>query len=239
MLIDRKQIIETLRYGLALPTESHFNPNSAEYNTNLKPYPYDPARAVQLLDEVGWRDTDGDGIRDKDGVPFKFEFLAPAGSVFTSQLMSVLKEAFRKVGIEMTERTIEFTVLVDNLRDHKFDASNLIWVSPLLSDPYQIWHSSSIANRGSNYASFNNPESDHLIEQARLEFDPVKRREIYWRWQEIIYDEQPYTFLLVPKDVLVYHKRFQNVKVYPPDPAFDIREWFVPQSLQRYTPAPN
>jgi len=165
--------------------------------------------------------------------------LAPAGSVFTSQLMSVLKEAFRKVGIEMTERTIEFTVLVDNLRDHKFDASNLIWVSPLLSDPYQIWHSSSIANRGSNYASFNNPESDHLIEQARLEFDPVKRREIYWRWQEIIYDEQPYTFLLVPKDVLVYHKRFQNVKVYPPDPAFDIREWFVPQALQKYTSAPN
>jgi peptide/nickel transport system substrate-binding protein len=61
---------------------------------------------------------------------------------------------------------------------------------------------------------------------------------MYWRWQEIVYDEQPYTFLYFARDSTAYHKRFQNVKFYPPDPAYDIREWFVPKGLQRYTPAP-
>ena len=235
MLIDRRQIIETLRYGLAMPTESHFNPNSLDYNKNLKPIPYDPVRAMQLLDEAGWKDTNGDGVRDKDGIPFRFEFLGSAGSVFTQQLLPVLRESFRKAGIDMTERLIEFTVQVENLRDHKFDASSLLWVSPLIGDPYQIWHSSSIANRGSNYVSFRSAEADRLIEEARTEFDPEKRRQLYWRWQEIIYDEHPYTFLFVPNDAFAYHKRLQNVKVYPPDPAYDLLEWYVPAGSQKYT----
>jgi peptide/nickel transport system substrate-binding protein len=238
MLIDRQQILDTIRFGMGVVTDSHFNPSSADYNKNLKTFPYDPVRAAQLLDEAGWKDTDGDGIRDKDGVPFRFEFLGPAGSVFTIQLMPVLRESFRKVGIDMTERIIEFTVMIENLRDHQFDASTLVWISTLIGDPYQVWHSSSAENRGSNYASFKNPEADRLIEQARTEFDPEKRRELYWRWQEIIHDEQPYTFLYVPKDAFAYHKRLHNVNVHPPDPQHDILEWFVPRASQKYTAAP-
>ena len=239
MLIDRKQIIETLRGGLAQLTESHFNPNSPDYNKNLQPIPFDPAGAAQLLDESGWKDSNGDGIRDKDGIPFRFEFIGSANSVFTAQLMPVLREQFRKAGIEMKERLLEFNVQVENLRDHKFDATTLLWVSPLLADPYSIWHSSSIANRGSNYASFRNAESDRLLEQARTEFDSDKRRQLYYRWQEIIYDEQPYTFLYVPRDPAAYQKRFQNVNWYPPDPAYNLLEWFAPTASQKYGNAPN
>jgi len=238
MLIDRKQIIETLRFGLGELSESHFNPNSPDYNTNLKPYPYDPARAAQLLDEAGWKDTDGDGVRDKDGVPFRFEFLGTANSVFISQLLPILKEEFRKAGIDMRERMIEFTVVVNSMRDHHFDASSLIWVTPLVGDPYEVWHTKSIANRGSNYAGFSNAEADRLLDEARVEFDPERRRKLYWRWQEIIYDEQPYVFLYVPEDVAAYQKRFQNAKWYPPDPAYDLHEWFVPTISQRYSQSP-
>jgi peptide/nickel transport system substrate-binding protein len=238
MLVDKKQIIETLRFGLGTLTEAHFNPKSPDYNKNLKPYPYDPKRAAQLLDEAGWKDTNGDGIRDKDGIPFRFEFLGTANSVFTSQLLPILKEEFRKAGIDMTERLIEFTVQVNSMRDHKFDASSLLWISPLVGDPYQIWHTKSIANRGSNYAGFSNAEADRLIEQARLEFDPEKRRQLYWRWQEIIYDEQPYVFLYVPEDPAAYQKRFENVRWYPPDPAYDLLEWYVAAASQRYREAP-
>jgi peptide/nickel transport system substrate-binding protein len=138
----------------------------------------------------------------------------------------------------MRERLIEFTVQVENLKDHRFDASSLLWVSPLIGDPYQIWHSKSIPNRGSNYASFSNAEADRLLEDARTEFDAEKRRQLYWRWQEIIYDEQPYTFMYVPQDPAAYHKRFQNVKWYPPDPAYNLHEWFVPTALQKFSESP-
>ena len=148
------------------------NASSPDNNPNIKPLPYDPQRAGQLLDEAGWKDHDGDGIRDKDGVPFRFELLGSVGSAFSDQLLPIVKESFRKAGIDVIERKLEFTVQIEQLKDHKFDAQTSAWVSGLVLDPYQLWHSSSIANRGSNYISFRNPESDKLLEDARVEFEP-------------------------------------------------------------------
>ena len=235
MLVDRQQIIDKIRFGLGQMGISHFNPSSREFNTSLKPLPYDPQRAAQLLDEAGWKDTNGDGIRDKDGVPFKFEFLASVGSTLAPQLMVILKEELRKVGIQMTERTIDFNVMTDSLQDHQFDATTAGWTSGLVTDPYQIWHSSSSKNRGSNYVSFNNPEADRLIEQARLEFDDEKRKQIYWRFQEIIHEEQPYTFLFYGQEAAAYSKRFQNTNFVPVRPGYDLNTWFVPKLSQKYS----
>jgi peptide/nickel transport system substrate-binding protein len=111
----------------------------------------------------------------------------------------------------------------------------LAWTSGLVSDPYQLWHSSSIANKGSNYVSFRNAEADRLLEEARLEFDAEKRKQLYWRWQEIIHDEQPYTFLFVPEESAAYDRRFQNVAWMPARPGYDLNAWFVPKLSQKYT----
>lgn len=102
-------------------------------------------------------------------------------------------------------------------------------------DPYQIWHSSSIANRGANFVSFRNAESDQLIEQARVEFDEAKRKQIYFKWQELISDQQPYTFLLYSVQPVAYQKRFQDVHFVPVQPGYDLTQWFVPKSMQKYT----
>ena len=235
MLVNRQQIIDSLRFGLGRVAVTHFTPNSPDFNTNLKPLPYDPKRAAELLDEAGWSDHNGDGIRDKDGVPFRFELLAPATTQYYDQLLPILKEEFRKVGIDMMERRLEFTVLIENLKDHKFDAVSAAWTSDLLSDPFQVWHSSSMKNRGSNFNSFRNDEADSLIERARQEFDPEKRRQLYWRLQEIMHDEQPYTFVYYGEEAAAYHKRFQNVEWLPARPSYDLSAWFVPKMTQKYT----
>jgi len=83
--------------------------------------------------------------------------------------------------------------------------------------------------------NFRNPESDRLLEQARLEFDDEKRKQIYWRWQELIHEEQPYTFLFYTEEPAAYSRRFQNVKWLPPRPAYDLNTWFVPKAMQKYT----
>ncbi len=234
MLLDRQKIIETVRFGLGQVATGPLNPKSNDYNPNIKPYPYDPKRAAELLDEAGWTDHNGDGIRDKDGVKFKFELVGGVGSSIFAQLSSILQEELRKVGIEMTSKTIDFTVMVENLKDHKFDAGSLGTASDLVQDPYQIWHSSATQNRGSNYGSFKNAESDRLLEQARLEFDNEKRKQLYWRWQEIIHDEEPNTFIYVLEESASYSKRFQNVKWLPLRPGYDLSTWWVPKSQQKY-----
>src|SRR5207247_11319595 len=116
MLLNRQQIIDTVRFGLGRIAGSPFIPASGDFNPSIKPWPYDPKRAAQLLDEAGWTDHDGDGIRDKDGVKFKFEFLGSVGSSIFAQLSSVLQDELRKVGIEMTERVVEFNVMTDKLK---------------------------------------------------------------------------------------------------------------------------
>ena len=235
MLVDRQQIIDTLWFGLASPLASPVYASSPEFNPNIKPWPYDPKRAAELLDAAGWKDTNGDGIRDKDGIPFRFEIQGPTGNDFIEHLLPILKESFRKAGIDMQERRLEFTVLVENLKSRKFDACTLAWSMPLEDDGFQVWHSSSIANGGSNAVGFRNAEADRLLEQGRMEFDAEKRKQIYWKWQEIIHDEQPYTFLLVPKEPMAYHKRFQNVTWLPINSGYDLTQWFVPLALQKYT----
>jgi peptide/nickel transport system substrate-binding protein len=94
-------------------------------------------------------------------------------------------------------------------------------------------------DRGSNYVSFKNAEADKLIENARTEFDQEKRKQLYWRFQEIIQDEQPYTFLFYPQETAAYHKRFQNVVWMPNRPSYDLNSWFVPKGAQKYLAAIN
>ena len=235
MLIPRQDIIDNLRFGLAEIAASPLNPSSADYNPTIEAFPHDPDRAAELLDEAGWVDSDGDGIRDKGGVKFSFEYLGSAGSQFTEQIIPIMNEAFGRAGIEMTERRLEFTILVENMKDKQFDAYGGAWLSPLTSDPYQLWHSSSSENRGSNYTSFINPEADRLIEEARQEFDAEKRKELYWRFQELVHEEQPYSFLFYPEESAAYHRRFQQVDFVPVRPGYDLTKWFVPLVSQRYS----
>ena len=98
---------------------------------------------------------------------------------------------------------------------HDFDACTMSWGLGWESDPYQLWHSSMAVQKGSNFVGFKNAEADRLIDEARREFDPQKRYKLYYRLQEIMHEEQPYTFLFTTKALVAVSRRFHNVVVYP------------------------
>jgi len=233
MLVDRQKIIETIRLGFGQIGVSPFVPQARDFNPNIKPLPYDPKRAGELLDEAGWKDHDGDGIRDKDGMKFKFELIGTTGSAIFKQLSPVLTEEFRKAGIEMTDRVVELALMTQTMKEHRFDASVAGFTFDVVNDPYHVWHSSAAAG-GNNFHNFKNADSDHMLEEARLEFDNEKRKQIYWRWQELIQDEQPVTFLYYVEDPAAYSKRFQNVQWLPLRPGYDLITWWVPKGSQKY-----
>ncbi len=231
MLLDRNLILETILQGFGKIVTNDFFVDSVEYNRDIKPWPFDPRRAKQQLDEAGWIDSDGDGVREKDGVKFEFDMLVPSGSPETEALITVFKEQTDKAGIRMNIRLQEWATFVETVQNRKFDAMIMGWQLDPEQDPYQIWHSSQ-AEKGSNYPGLNDPEVDRLMEEARREFDLEKRAVLYHRMSEIISDEQPYTFLFCPMLKVVIDKRFQNVNVYRL--GLDAREWWVPLNLQRY-----
>lgn len=232
MLVDRELILKKILFGLGTIVSGPFYVNSPEYDKDLKPYPYDPQRALALLTAAGWTPRNGDGILQKNGVPFQFEFLIAASSPFAEQLATILKENLKDVGIDMSIRKLEWAVFVQRIEDHEFDACTLAWSLGWESDPYQVWHSSQAVAKGSNFVGFVSPESDRLMEEARREFDAEKRRQLYYRFQEIVHDEQPYTFLFTTKALQAVSRRFENVVVYPM--GVSSLYWWVPKDLQKY-----
>lgn len=223
MMVDRKKIIEKLYYGLAEIVTGDAYVFGPDYDKNIIPIPYDPAGAVSLIEESGWVDHDGDGIRDKDGVPFKFTFMT-SGSKASERLTNILREELKKIGIEMEITKFEWAVFGKNLNDRAFDATMLGWTGGIEYDPYQVWHSSQV-DKGSNFIGFKNAEADKIIEETRREFDPKIRSEMYKKFHQILHDDQPYTFLYMLPSMIAVQKRFTNVNVYKL--GVDINEWSV------------
>lgn len=195
------------------------SPLKAEYNTDLKLIGLDIEGAKKLLDEAGWKDTDGDNIRDKvvDGEKIKFEFnLNYMTSVVewknTAQLMA---EQMYKAGIKAVPNPVEVSVNYGMARSHTYDmmlAANSGTYTP--EDYTQNWHSSSWLAKGSNYSGFGNAASDALIDSIKYTLDDEKRNQLSKRLQAIIYDEQPFIFLFASLRRNVIHKRFGNQEVY-------------------------
>ncbi len=232
-LIDRKSILKNILYNLGKITTGPFYIYSKYYDKSIKPYKYNVRKAKELLAKAGWKDSNGDGVLDKDGIDFHFTFLIPAGSKFAEQLATIVKESFKKVGIIVDIKSLEWATFISQLDNRNFDAVTLGWSMGVEQDPYQIWHSSQ-AKKGSNFVGFKNKRVDELIEKGRREFDEKKRIAMYKEIHRILHREQPYTFLFSNMSLLGVSRRFQNTKVYNIYPGVDITEWWVPKSLQKY-----
>jgi len=236
-LTDRKQMVKTLLFGLGEVVNGPIFFFRPEYDKNLNEYDYNPDKAMSLLREAGWQDTDGDGVLDKiiEGrkTPLRFEFKIPAGSSTGKSVILVLQEALKRHGIVATVRDLDWTIFLDDVKNHKFDAVIMAWAMQASEpDEFQVWHSSQAANKGSNHISYKNPRVDQILENYRREFDAKKRVEMYREFQEILNAEQPYTFLFARKSVSAVQRRFVNVEVYPG--GLRPQEWWVPRGSQKY-----
>ena len=237
-LTDREGMVENIMFGLAETVEGPIHKFRPEYNHDLAPYTYDPDRALDLLAEAGWEDADEDGILDKtiDGelVPFSFEILINSGNQTRKDIALTLQYELQDIGIDCQVRELDWSIFLQKVRGKDFDAMVLGWTGNVqfAPDGYQIWHSSQTAENGSNAMSFINAEVDQILEDYRREFDMERRIALYRRFQEILHEEQPYTFLWKPRTARAYSRRFSGVTWYPP--GVRLQDWWVAQEVQMY-----
>ncbi len=211
MLIDRSGIIDALEFGLAKPTTCHFYWASAACDKSLSPLPYDPVQAAALLDQAGWVDHDGDGVRDHDGKRFRFTFMVPTVSAEAARMGTKMKEDFARAGIELVLQRIEWSAFTRRVTTHDFDACTMAWALNARDDPTQTWASSSI-DGGSNFVSFRNPQADQLLREARGELDDERRDALYRAFGRILNEEQPYTWLYVRPRMSLFNKRIRGIR---------------------------
>ncbi len=237
--IDREKMIEKIFFGNAVTIGSPIYRKRPEYDTTLPTIPYDLSEARRLLDEAGWVDSDGDGIRDKmvngEKVQMEFALQLNSGNNARRQMAVIFSEALRQIGAKVNPTTLEWSVFLERLDEHNFDAAIGGWAMGVTEgDMFQIWHSESSVLGGSNYISFKNPRVDELITTIRGEFDYEKRKEMYKEIQQIIHEEQPYNFLVSELRVCGYHTRFRNVGFFAPRPCFNAGWWWIPSENRKY-----
>jgi peptide/nickel transport system substrate-binding protein len=236
LLMPRAEILKQIYLNkYATEATGYILPGTPDDNPSIMPTPYDPKLAIQLLAEAGWKNDHGDGVLYKHGVPFRFTLVYPVANELAQKQAELIQESLRGAGIDLQLSGLEFAQLIANLDDWNFDSAMLSWTLVPDDDPYQLWHSSqATVKKSSNFIGFADPAADKLIEAGRLEYDSDKRAQIYQKLEGIIHDDYPVCFLFNPHFILAVSNRFQDVKLFPPLPCYDVTNWWVPPNLQKY-----
>ncbi len=206
------------------------SPLKEEYHHGLDLINKDLQRCKLLLDSAGWIDTDGDNIRDKvvDGerIPLQFELNYMSAPTTWKDLALMIAESLWEVGVKCDPVPMTFAVHKQKNRSHDFDAMlGGRAGSSFPEDFTQVWHTRSWSNNGSNYAGFGNHDSDELIDSIKVTIEPEERTRLVRRFQEMVYEDQPYVFLFSYTKKVVAHKRFNNVSVYSDQPHLMLNNW--------------
>ena len=181
LAIDRERIIRQNLNGKGMQITGTFFPYSPSYDSSLKPYPFDPDQAKQLLEEEGWYDSDGDGIIDKlingKRTSFRFSLTYYVKNPTTKAICDYIATALKQIGISCNPKGVDIADLSAVFEDKSFDAVLLGWaLGTPPEDPKQIWSSIGSKEKGSSNAiGFANPEVDHIISELEYEYDPQKR----------------------------------------------------------------
>lgn len=217
MIIDRDRIIEECLDGRAYTISGPFSPYSPSYNPDIEGWYYSPEEAARILEEEGWVDSDGDGIREKviDGVvvPFRFRLCYYVKSTVGRTIAEYVSTICKEIGIECHLLGLDTADITHAFEEKSFDALLTGWClgSPP-EDPRALWHSEGALEKGSaNAVGFHNAEADRIIDQLSYEYDPSKRMDLYHRFHEIIHEEAPYAFLFSRSYSLVYKDYVKNI----------------------------
>ncbi len=215
-LVDRKRILKDVYKDLGRITTGPFFIDTPYYDKSIKPFEFSIEKAKKLLKEAGWKDSDNNGILDKDGKDFQFKILQVASHPLQSKILPIIKEDMAKAGIIMNIQKIEWSVYIQKLEKKDFEVCILGWGLSIESDPFQLWHSSHADdNASSNHVYFKNKEADALIDELQVTFDKKRQIEIYHAFHNLIHEEQPYTFLINSYSLLGQSKDCKNAKVFP------------------------
>lgn len=232
--IDREELINGVWEGLAKPCSGPFSPLSPFYDPSVKPVPLDLVKAGKLLDEAGWKMAP-DGVRKKDGKPFKFSLITNRGNTAREKTVLILQQQFKKIGVEAEVQTIEWSSFLSNyVNTQNFDAVVMEWRLTPDPDQFEIWHSSQIKlNPQYNFISYGNPAVDKLLERGREEFDRKKQVAIYREFHRLIAADQPLAFLYSPDNLSAVSRKFRGLLETPAGYTwYAPTRWYIPKSAQ-------
>ena len=226
--LDRQAIIDQALHGQGLVANGPIRPWSWAYNPQLPLAEYDPDQARALLDEAGWVDTEGNGIRDKNGVPLTFTLLS-SDDPDRQAVAEAVSQQWQQIGVSAQVEVVG-AGLGERLAQHNFQAALAEVLLPGDPDPYPLWHLSQVEG-GQNYAGWTDDEASKLLEEARAVTNQGRRNDFYFKFQEIFAREVPSLILFYPVYTYGISQDVYDVQLAPmTDPSDRFRtlpDWYV------------
>ncbi len=227
LAINRKEILDGYFGRYASIAESPISPIFKEFvNNNLKIIPYNPDEAKRILEKNGWQDRNGDGIIDKNGIPFKFKLAISAGKPHREFAATMIKNYLKKIGIDVEIEILENSLFFSKMFERKLDAWIAGWTIPLDLDLEPFW-GSNLEQNFFNVTGYQNKNIDKLFSELKKTNSFEKMKRIIYKIQEILQEDQPVTFLYWIDNIIGYNKKIKNVKLNPIAYTNRIWEWYI------------
>ena len=216
MALDRQRIIDDLWDGAATVADANLTPASSYYNPDVAQYAYDPEGAMALLEEAGWTDADGDGVREKDGMDLSFTCTTITGDQARRPIAELAQQFLAEVGVDMQLEEAPVSAILEGLRSGTLDCSLFNWTYGSAIDPDG---STTLSSDGANnFSSFQNERVDELLDLGLQETNPEVRAQYYAEIQEIVAEEVPFLYLQWDELYDIYSPRVGGL----PDPESTI-----------------
>lgn len=219
---DRETYNNVLLKGTFLPGSAPIPPSLDYGFDQLKdPNSYNPDNAKKLLDEAGWKDTDGDGIRDKDGRPLRVEFIVYNGRAELPLYAEAVQADMKKIGIDVVIKNVDYNLLDQIGIKGEYDLliSNITTANT--GDPEIFlnwyWRTNVNGDNPQNGSGYSNPELDAVFARLATEFDKEQRRQLIIQAQQIIMNDGAALFLGYPVTNIISSKALKGVHMFPSD----------------------
>lgn len=194
--VNRSEIIEQILNSQGSIVDSPILPGWSDFEILAANGQFDQAKAISILEDKGWSDTDGNGIREQDEETELVIELMTTDWPELEQTAQMLREQWEQIGVRVNVSAVNTTIITQNhVRPRQYEALLFGEVLSADPDPFAFWHSSQVKDPGLNLALYENKDVDKLLEEARQTTNSEARNTLYLDFQEQIQEDLPAIFL--------------------------------------------
>ncbi len=211
MAINRNQILNDVLLGMGQISLGPLPHSSWAFNENINPVEFNLAKAREILIKKGFEDRNRNKIFDKNGKDITLTIITSIENSERVQILNFVSNYLAQLGIKVNAQTMDVNSFISALLNRKYDGFIMGWSVGDKIDPTIYWHSD--PTRGKfNFVGYKNSVADSLIDAGILMLNRRKAKEIWGEFQRIVYEDQPYTFLVVPNQIAACHKRVKGTE---------------------------
>jgi peptide/nickel transport system substrate-binding protein len=229
MALNRPEMLQVLRRGYGTIVVSPVPDYHWSFDKNLAPLPFDSAGARRLLATAGWVDRNNDGVLENAaGKPLELELRVAANNQFNRDIGEIMRAQLARVGVKINVRPMDFAAMLKDVTspERNFDGAFLTMSTDHVLNFHDMFHSSTLDNPF-HATSYTNPEIDRILDRAQVTKDRVAATALWRRFQRIIRDDAPMTFLWWSPDLIVVRERLQGAQMDVRGALLTLPRWWV------------